>query len=149
MAKQKQSGRFLKENVSKRTASKKVATPHTPSQAPVKKHIPKTVIIFTIIALCISIAASAFFMNKLGIRITLPSKTIASGVKVAGMDVGGLTKQEAAEALQNAIGDSYTTSVMKITVLDQTLEIPSTVSGAKFNADRAAKEAFLYGFSHA
>ena len=108
---------------------------------------PVRPVVITVCALCILVGVTAcvLFMNKLGIEISLPGRTIPAGVTIAGVDVGGLKKSEAEEALIAAVGDSYSTNSMKVTVLDQELEISPSLSGASFDVESAVAEALRSG----
>ena len=153
MANKKSQGRFLKKNVQMRTAQRQpVQQPVArPTQTAVHRKpakaasISKTVIVFTVLTLCISLLASAFFLTKLGISFKLPSNHIAAGVTVAGVDVGGLSKKEAVEAVTAAVGDSYASQPLVITVLDKTFEIAPQVSCANLDVEAAVESAFDYG----
>ena len=141
MANKKNQGRFLKENVAKRTANK------YPAANPVarNKTIAKSVIVFTALTLCVSILACILFMGKLGVSLSLPSKTIATGVKIAGVDVGGLKKSEAADIVAERIGNSYATTSLVVTVLDKQLVISPALSGAELDVNGAVRAAMGYG----
>lgn len=148
MANQKSGGRFLKKNVKKRQTQNQAVQKQAPAQSRGKTGpISKVVWVFTILAICVCLAASVFFLSKLGISFSMPTKTIASGVKVAGVDVGGLTKSQAIEAVNNAVGDSYSSTALSVTVLDQHLEIEPSVSGVNFDVEAAVDEAFRYGIA--
>ena len=142
MNSKKNQGRFLKKNVVKRNSQRN----GTPQQAPKEKTAPKTVVmVFTALAVCVSIAACGLFLTKLGLSISLPGKTISGGVTVAGVDVGGLTKRQAVGAVTDAVGDAYSTQPMVVTVLDRQLEISPSVSEASLDISAAVTEAFNYG----
>ena len=142
MDSKKSQGRFLKENVKKRNQSSQEA----PKQPTREKSASKNVVtVFTVLTLCVCIAACGLFLNKLGVSFSFRSKTIAGGVTVAGVDVGGLTRKQAEEAVANEVGDSYSTDSMIVTVLDQRLEITPAVSGANLDISAAVSEAFQYG----
>ena len=153
MANKQPQGRFLKKNVKKRTGQHQPVQQPAPRPAPaaVQKKpvkaasISKTVIVFTVLTLCISILASVFFLTKLGISFKLPSNHIAAGVTVAGVDVGGLSRKEAVEAVTAEIGDSYTSQSLVVTVLDKTFEIAPHVSCANLDVEAAVERAFEYG----
>jgi len=141
MANKKSQGRFLKKNVAARNKQQY----GVPKQVPKKNaKIKPVVIIFTVLALCVSIAACGFFLSKLGLSLKLPSKNIAAGVKVAGVDVGGMTRKDAEEAVAAASG-SYGSDALVVTVLDKQLEISPSVSGANLDVSAAVNEAFRYG----
>lgn len=135
-------GRFLKQNVKKRNQSSQ----EVPKQPPREKSTSKTVVtVFTVLTLCVCIAACGLFLNKLGVSFSLSGKTIAGGVTVAGVDVGGLTKRQAVDAVTEAVGDSYSTDSLVVAVLDQQLAISPAVSEANLDVNAAVSEALNYG----
>lgn len=69
---------------------------------------------------------------------------IISGISIAGVDVGGMTKGEARKAIA-AVEDSYTSSDMVITLPDKELRFSPADTGAKLDVKAAVKEAYLYG----
>lgn len=142
MAYKKQQGKFLKENVQKKPTS-----PQSASKKSAKNTgKPNTVVlVFAALAICVALVASVFFISNLGLKIKLPGRTIASGVEIAGVDVGGLRKNEAIETLTTAIGDAYSTEPMLVTVLDKQLEIAPAVSGASLDVETVVDLAFEYG----
>lgn len=142
MASKKKQGKFLKENVAKKTSQPKAA-PKRSAKKPVTNNT--TAIVFTALAVCTAIIASVFFLGNLGLSFKLPSRTIAEGVEIAGVDVGGLRKNEAIETVTTAIGDSYTTTPMLVTVLDKQLEIDPSVSGVSLDVEAVIEQAFQYG----
>lgn len=145
MAKKKSGGRFLKKNVAKRQAQNQSVAHHTTQSRANAAPVSKAVVVFTILTICVCLAASIFFLSKLGFSISLPNQTIASGVKVAGVDVGGLTKNQAIDAVNASVGDSYSSTALAVTVLDQTLEIAPSVACVNFDAEAAVEDAFHYG----
>ena len=158
MSNKKNHGRFLKQNVEKRICHPTQPMPQTtpkkaPKKAPKKQSskapqtgtIAKSVIVFTVLALCVSVVASVFFLGKLGFSFSLPSNTIAKGVKVAGVFVGEMTKNEAEEIVAATVGDSYTTTPMVVEVMDKQLQIDPSVSGAQLDVKAAVREAMGYG----
>ena len=101
----------------------------------------KTIVILSTAIVLFCILVCLFLLDKLGFRIVLPSKTIPTGVTIAGVDVGGLTKSEAQVLLESAIGDSYTTTPLVVTTFDKQLEIAPEVSGATLNVKAAIRAA--------
>ena len=69
---------------------------------------------------------------------------IISGISIAGVDVGGMTKGEARKAIA-AVEDSYTSSDMVLTLPDKELRFSPADTGAKLDVKAAVKEAYLYG----
>ena len=70
---------------------------------------------------------------------------ILSNVYISDINVGGMTKQEAVTALNEAIGTVYTTEDMVIDLSGTELRITPKDSGASFDAGAAVEEAYAYG----
>ena len=70
--------------------------------------------------------------------------TIYTGVRVAGVSVGDMTKTQAKEAVHKATKDTYTTRNMVVTVLDHSVELPAAYAG-ELNVDKAVDLAYDYG----
>lgn len=66
------------------------------------------------------------------------------GVSVAGVDLTGLTQQEAVEAVHQATKDTYTQNAMVIQVLDAAVEITPEQSGASLNVEAAVDAAMQW-----
>lgn len=71
---------------------------------------------------------------------------IVEGVSVAGVDVSGLTKDEAIAAVSKVAKDTYGKTVMSVTVIDHTVEIPANTVAA-LNIESAVDAAMQYGNS--
>ena len=70
---------------------------------------------------------------------------IMEGVSVAGVDVGGMTTEDALSALRLAVGDSYSTTPMIIRILDQEVTLTPELSGVSLNAEAAIEAAYALG----
>ncbi|MDO5546703.1 MAG: VanW family protein [Eubacteriales bacterium] len=70
---------------------------------------------------------------------------ILSNVYIGDINVGGMSKKEAVAALNEAIGDVYTTTDMVIDLSGTQLRITPKDSGASFDASGAVEEAYAYG----
>lgn len=70
---------------------------------------------------------------------------IIPGISIAGVDVGGMTKTQARKAITAAVGDSYTTSDMVVTLPDKELRFSPADTGAKLDVRGAVKDAYRYG----
>lgn len=70
---------------------------------------------------------------------------IVSGISIAGVDVGGMTKGEARKAVSAAVGESYSTNDLVVTLPDKELRFSPADTGAKLDVKAAVKEAYLYG----
>ena len=141
MAQKKNTGKYLQKNVQKRNAPLYAKPKKVGRSTP----IPKAVVIITILTLLVGIAACVFFLSKLGFSMSLPSSTIPEGVKIAGVDVGGMSKKEAAEAVTQKVADTYGAQSLVVTVLDQQLEITPAVSQVELDVDGAVEDAFRCG----
>ena len=144
MANKKSSGKFLKKNVQKRLVK---AQP-----APKKKSsggmASNPAIVFTVMTLLISLIACGYFLSKLGVSFSfrsLSNQTIASGVKVAGVDVGGMSKKEAAAEVSAKAGETFSNTPMVVNVLDKQLVITPDVSGTELDVENAVRDALRYG----
>lgn len=70
---------------------------------------------------------------------------ILQNVHVAGVDLSGLTEEEAVSAVRNAVGNTYSQSDMVITVLSDTYTLSPSQSKAQLNVEAAVKAAYQYG----
>ena len=70
--------------------------------------------------------------------------TIFAGVRVAGVDVGGMTKQEAVLAVEAATKNTYSQNNMVVTVLDDSIEVPASYAGS-LDVSKAVNAAYDYG----
>ena len=141
MANQKKQGKFQQKKTQKQTTAAKTSSDVNSTKTP-----GRTAVI-TAVSLCVfvGILACILFWFNLGFDISLPGKTFSPGVTIAGVDVGGLKKSEAVEAVSAAIGNSYETESMTVTVLDKQLLITPADSGASFDVEGAVAAAFRSG----
>lgn len=63
-------------------------------------------------------------------------------VTVAGVNMSGMTKQEAKDLLRQMITDKYGTQTMTITVMDMTMELPASEAQVAINVHKAINEAY-------
>lgn len=70
--------------------------------------------------------------------------TIYQGVRIAGVEVGGMTKIEASASVKNATKDTYSQKNMVVKVLDSSIEIPATYVG-ELDVEKAVGLAYDYG----
>lgn len=85
---------------------------------------------------------SAFFM---GTGSDPYKGKILNNVFLAGVNVGGMTKAEAIEAVKTAVGDAYTSQSMTVRLGGTTLTLDPKDTGAKLDAKAAVTEAYQYG----
>lgn len=70
---------------------------------------------------------------------------IAENVSVAGVNVGGMTRREAINAVRQAVGDSYETTAMEVSVDDHSITLSPEMTGASFDAASAVDLALNAG----
>ena len=75
----------------------------------------------------------------------LPGKTLAEGLKIADVNVGGLTYDEAVAKLEKKLTGTYAKKHMKVTVLDRTLEITPDESEVTMEAADIIEDVFTLG----
>lgn len=106
---------------------------------PKKKHgnISAIAICIAAVIVLIAVLIGLYFLMQTPSQIA----RVPSNVTAAGVSIGGMTQDEAEEALLQATQDTYTSKSMVIRVLDTTLELTPVDTGAAFNASEAAKAA--------
>ncbi len=70
---------------------------------------------------------------------------ILQNVTVAGINLGGMTKEEAAAALHQATDDTYTTTDMVVELPDTILTFSPADTGAQLDVEAAVDAAYAYG----
>lgn len=93
--------------------------------------------VITLIAL-LSLLAGCFGSTQLEDGI------IMDGVSIAGIDVGGMTKEEALSAITPAISD-YMENTMVVTVLDKEVELSPKLTEVSLDAEAAVEAAYNLG----
>ena len=81
-----------------------------------------------------------YFLN-----LTADDGLIYANVTAAGVDVGGMTVEEAAAAIHAATDSTYTETSMVVKLPDGELVLQPADTGARLNADALAQAAFNYG----
>ena len=70
---------------------------------------------------------------------------ILNNVTVAGVNLGGMTQEEAVRVLRAATNDTYTRQDMVVVLPDTTLTLSPADTDAKLDVEAAAEAAYLYG----
>lgn len=70
---------------------------------------------------------------------------ILNNVFAAGVDLGGMTKEQAKKALHAATDDTYSRLDMSVQVLDSTILLSPKDTGARLDVDAVAEAAYNYG----
>lgn len=94
----------------------------------------------TILLLAAIIAGVLLFANA-----NKDDGKILNNVTVAGINIGGMTPEEAAAALHRATDMTYTVENMVISLPDTILELSPKDTGAKLDVNAAVEAAFNYG----
>ena len=71
--------------------------------------------------------------------------TIYPNVYVAGINVGGMTRQRAIAAVDEAIAASYASATLKVQLPDRTISFSPEQTNVALDADEAIEEALAYG----
>ena len=113
-----------------------------------KKRNPlvKVIVVLVIVLLvALGVLKALDYVSKLEISgpvSILPGRTLAEGLNIGGVDVGGMTGEEAVAALQKRLADDYQESTMTVTVLDRTLEITPSESEVRLDVQSMIDDAF-------
>ena len=99
-----------------------------------------------IIGLCVFLVLAAVG-TALGFLIVdqLEKLPILPNIKVAGVDVGGMTVSQATDAVTNAIGNDYATKDITLQVFHEEVTIPASYSGGTLDVQKAVRAARNFG----
>lgn len=99
-----------------------------------------------IIGLCIFLVLAAVG-TVLGFLIVdqLEKLPILPNIKVAGVDVGGMTVSQATDTVTKAIGNDYATKDITLQVFHEKVTIPASYSGGTLNVRKAVRAARNFG----
>lgn len=70
---------------------------------------------------------------------------ILNNVIAAGVNVGGMTPEQAKSALETAVGDAYSTNTMEVVLPDTVLEFTPEAINIQLNLDGVVQAAYDYG----
>lgn len=70
---------------------------------------------------------------------------ILSNVTVAGVNVGGMTRSEAVQAVKRATKDTFSKTDMAVQLPEESLSLSPSKTGAKLDVQAAVEAAFAYG----
>ncbi len=101
-----------------------------------------------IIIVCV-VAALALIGMIVGLVVLLtpekPDDRIIDNVYAGNVNLGGMTQEEAKNALHLATDNTYSVQDMVINLPDATLRLSPSITGAKLDVDAVVQEAFAYG----
>ncbi len=107
----------------------------------------KRPVLISVISVASVLIIGGLILGYLYLGQGLTGQTILENVTVAGVDVGGMTKWEAASAVRNATKDTYTEVPMVVRVNEDTISLAPEISGAILDVDAAIDLAYAYGRS--
>lgn len=118
----------------RRTAARK--------RKPRRRHPVRTAVLILLLVLVLGAVGAAGYMTY---RISLID-TVYPGVAVEGVELGGMTRQQASDALMQLGAERYDgLSVTANLPLDNTLTITGEEAGLAYSADAAVQAAWNYG----
>ena len=97
-----------------------------------------------LILLIVAILAAAALLGYLYVQTRLDHDKILDNVTIAGVDVGGMSKAEARDAIRAATKNTYGQKELVFTVGDNEHSLPAAVCG-QLDAEEAAEYAHDYG----
>ena len=101
-----------------------------------------------IAAITVATLVALVILGGLGYALMVHSSgDILPGVSVAGVDVGGMSREEAKAAVQQAVNATYGTETLTLTVTlpDRTLSFAPADTKASVDVDKAVEAAWNYG----
>lgn len=99
-----------------------------------------------IIAITAAAIVAVVLLGGVGYAVAVHSGgDILPGVSVAGVDVGGMSKEEAKTAVQEAVNSTYGTETLTVTLPDRTLSFAPADTKASIDVDKAVEAAWNYG----
>lgn len=101
------------------------------------------IICVAIVAILAGVIAGVSYFSK--IKEYDANGLIYDNITIAGVDVGGMTKTDAINAVRLATKDSYPVKPMIVQVLDTEIQLSPEVTGAKLDAEAAVKAAYNFG----
>lgn len=100
-----------------------------------------------VICVCVGLFVCATFLDYIDLPFDIkipsfPGRTLEDSIYVAGVDISGMTRDDALTAVTSQIGDSYSTDPFTVRVLEQELILTPADTGAQFDAEGAVRAAF-------
>ena len=93
-----------------------------------------------LVAVVVGLVAGYIYLSN-----TINNGLILNNITVAGVDVGGMSKEEAIAAVNKATADTYTEKTMVVQVLQHKTELSPELTGAKLDVEAAVEAAYNYG----
>lgn len=128
------------------TGSRPTAQQRSAALANKKKKERMTLITLSIIAAVLLLVVLAIILVFI-LRKPADDGKIASNVYAAGVNLGGMTEEQAKQALKEATGNTYTQYDMTVQVLDTTILLSPADTGAQLDVDAVVEAALEYSRS--
>lgn len=112
-----------------------------------KKKQKKGVAVLAVLSVVLTLALVAAVGVYAYGRKLVDGKSIYPNVRVAGVEVGGMTQSEALEAVNKAVADSFSASSLEVRLPDRTLSFEPEQTKVALDADAAIEEAMAFGRS--
>ncbi len=93
-----------------------------------------------LVAIVVGLVAGYFYLSS-----TINNGLILDNITIAGVDVGGMSKEEAISAVSKATANTYTKNTMVVKVLNHKAELAPSLTGAKLDVEAAVDAAYDYG----
>ncbi len=107
----------------------------------------KSVAVLAVLSAVLSLVlVAAVGVYAYGMKL-VDGKSIYPNVRVAGVDVGGMTQSEALETVNRAMADSYSASSLEVRLPDRTLSFEPEQTKVALDAESAIEEAMAFGRS--
>lgn len=123
-------------------APRQSAAPRRPSRAKQRKRITLIAVCALVVVILIGAVIAAINLTK---KPQEDNGLILPNVFAAGVNLGGMTPEEAKGALENATADTFSVLDMSVTVLDTEVLLKPSETGAKLNIEAVVNEAYNYG----
>lgn len=126
----------------KPTAAKKAASKASGKTSKRKKGMAAAVAAIVLTVLLVAFVGIYAYGSQLE-----SGKTIFPNVRVAGVDVGGLTVMAAEGEVEQAVADAYSSQSLEVRLPDQTLVFEPEQTKVALDAEEAIREALAFGRS--
>lgn len=114
--------------------------PESPAVSHNKKVAIIALCVLAIVVLIAAVLAGGYFLSD-----AVENGTILNNVTVAGVNIGGLTREEAKKVLHQATDTTYTGTDMVVYLPDSTLTLTPANTRASLDVDAAVEAAYEYG----
>ena len=126
------------------TRNPRAVPPEEPEEEPVRRGVSGGILAAIVGGALVLLAVVIFFGYGLVLK---GGDTIYPNVFVAGINVGGMTSEEAVAAVADAVAASYSSATLDVQLPDRTLSFTPDQTNVALDADEAIAEAMAYGRS--